>query len=60
LTGYEPPRQDGRRENPRKDRGDALVAGAQVLLGVRETGGGDVVDPAMDGWLNAVAQGRTR
>ena len=61
LTGYEPPRQDAARtERPRKDRADALVAGAQVLLGVRETGRGEVVDDASDGWLGGVAVARGR
>lgn len=60
LTGYEPPRQDARAERPRKDRADALIAGAQVLLGVRETGRGEVVDDAADGWLAGVAAGRGR
>ena len=41
-------------------RADALVAGAQVLLGVRETGRGEVVDDAADGWLGGVAAVRGR
>ena len=60
VTGYEPPRQDARRERPRKDRGDVLVGSAQVLLGVRETGRGELVDHAGDGWLGEVVAGRGR
>lgn len=54
VTGYEPPRQDGPRVKPRKDRGDALVAAAQVLLGVRETAREGIVDPREMSWLGKV------
>ncbi len=54
VTGYEPPRQDAPREKPRKDRGDALVASAQVLLGVRETASEGIIDPREQSWLGKV------
>jgi len=60
LTGYEPPRQDARRERPRKDRADVLVGAAQVLLGVRDTEVTDAADHAGDGWMSGVAAGRMR
>jgi len=52
ITGYEPPRSGGRRERPRKDRGDATIAAAQILLGVQETATGAIYDPRADSWLS--------
>lgn len=61
-TGYEPPREgtpaSGRRD--RKDRFDALVSGAQVLLGVRETHRGEVEEPPRGGWMSSVGAGALR
>lgn len=60
LAGYEPPREGApaSAKRGRKDRGDALVAGAQVLLGVRETARGEVEQAGGGGWLGKVGQGR--
>lgn len=55
VTGYESPRADAPRQKPRKDRGDALVASAQVLLGVVETAHGEVDDAPRSGWLGKIA-----
>ncbi len=54
-TGFEPPREGapGTSRREKKDRFDAWVAAAQILLGVRETTRG-IVDPASSagrGWL---------
>ena len=54
-TGFEPPRDGspGTSRREKKDRFDAWVAAAQILLGVRETTRG-IVDPASEtgrGWL---------
>lgn len=54
LTGYEAPREGGRRERPRKDRADAAVSAAQQLLGVVEVSAEEVRDPAQDSWLATV------
>lgn len=54
LTGYEPPRSGGRRERPRKDRGDAAVSAAQVLLAIVETSGHEVHDPRQDAWMGTL------
>lgn len=58
LAGYEPPREGApaSAKRGRKDRGDALVAGAQVNLGVRETARGEV-EQAGGGWLGKVGLG---
>lgn len=58
VTGYEPPRPGAPRTRPRKDRGDALVSAAQVLLRVTETHRGEVVEAAA-GWMGKV-NGRLR
>src|SRR5574338_197660 len=62
ITGYEPPKagEAGRRRE-RKDRADALVAAAQVLLGVVETAKGEVEDgpggtTGGGGWLGKMAR----
>lgn len=55
VTGYEPPRAGGRRERPRKDRGDAAVSAAQVLLGVTEPSAHEVRDPRQDSWMGTMA-----
>lgn len=59
LAGYEPPREGApaSAKRGRKDRGDALVAGAQVLLGVRETARGEVEQSGGSGWLGKVGAG---
>lgn len=54
ITGHEPPRPGAPRAKPRKDRGDALVASAQVLLRVVETHRGEVVDAPAPGWMGKV------
>ena len=51
ITGFEPPREGARRERPRKDRGDATIAAAQILLGVQETASGAIHDPRADAWF---------
>jgi phage terminase large subunit-like protein len=56
-AGYEPPREGatGGNRREKKDRFDAWVAAAQVLLGVRETTRG-IVDPASSpGWLGKMS-----
>ena len=60
LAGYEPPREGApaSAKRGRKDRGDALVAGAQVNLGVRETARGEVEQAGGGGWLGKVGQVR--
>ena len=52
-TGYEPPREgDASRRRDRKDRWDAVVSAAQVLLGARETHRGEVEgDARPESWL---------
>lgn len=59
LAGYEPPREGApaSAKRGRKDRGDALVAGAQVNLGVRETARGEVEQAGGGGWLSKVGRG---
>lgn len=54
ITGHEPPRPGAPKQKPRKDRGDALVASAQVLLRVVETHRGEVVDAPAPGWMGKV------
>lgn len=54
ITGHEPPRPGAPRTKPRKDRGDALVASAQVLLRVVETHRGEVIDTPAPGWMGKV------
>lgn len=51
ITGYEPPREGGKRERPRKDRGDAAVSAAQVVLGIVEASAHEVRDPRADAWM---------
>lgn len=58
ITGYEPPREGAPRTRQRKDRGDALVSSAQVLLGVRETHRGELEDRPGPGWVAALAGAR--
>lgn len=59
-TGFEPPREGApasSRGGEKKDRFDALVAAAQILLGVRETTRG-IVDPASEtgrDWLRTAS-----
>lgn len=55
VTGYEPPREGGRRERQRKDRGDATIAAAQILLGVSEASAHVIIDPSTDGWFGRFA-----
>jgi hypothetical protein len=55
ITGYEPPREGARRERPRKDRGDAAVSAAQMLLGVSEASAHEVRDPRQDAWMTRTA-----
>ena len=56
LTGYEPERTGtgSRSRRLRKDLGDVLISGAQVLAGVRETSRGVIVDPQASGWMSQV------
>ena len=58
LAGYEPPREGApaSARRGRKDRGDALVASAQVLLGVRETARGEVEAAPGSGWLDQLSR----
>lgn len=58
VTGHEPAREGAPRTRPRKDRGDALVSAAQVLLGVRETHRGEVEESTGSGWLSSLAGAR--
>lgn len=56
VTGYEPPREGAKRSGrPRKDRGDAAVSAAQMLLGVTEASAHEVRDPRQDSWLTTTA-----
>jgi len=63
-TGFEPPREGapGTSRREKKDRFDAWVAAAQILLGVRETTRG-IVDPASSagrGWLGTASAAALR
>lgn len=59
ITGHEPAREGAPRRKPRKDRGDALVSAAQVLLRVVESRAGDVEEPdAGPGWMSAFGRAR--
>jgi hypothetical protein len=53
-TGYEPVPGSGRAAVNKKDRWDAMVAAAQVLLGVRETHHGEVEETPGGGWMGRV------
>lgn len=55
-TGYEPTPGAGRTAD-KKDRWDAMVAAAQVLLGVRETHRGEVEEIPGGGWMGRVGAG---
>lgn len=57
LTGYEPPREGAPAGRLRKDRGDALVGAAQVLLGVVETHRGEVEDAPASSWVSRLGGG---
>lgn len=62
-TGYEPPRQgEGRRARELKDRWDAVVSAAQVLLGARETHRGEVAedDRRPESWMGRAGAGALR
>jgi len=55
LVNFEPPRENAAARGARgekRDRADWLIAAAQVLLGVRETAGGEVSDPRSGDWLS--------
>jgi phage terminase large subunit-like protein len=55
LVNFEPSQDAGRAARAeKKDRADWLIAAAQVLLGVRETAGGEVQDKRADSWLGKV------
>ena len=57
-TGYEPTPGADRAALNKKDRWDAMVAAAQVLLGVRETHRGDVEETSVGGgWMGRVGAG---
>lgn len=64
LTGLERPGAQGgapaqqARGDDRRDRADWLVGAAELLLGVRETARGTVVQPA--GWLGKIGPGALR
>lgn len=59
-TGYEPPRDGATRERgAKKDRFDALVSGAQILLGVRETTNAGIVGPPSGGGMLGRVSGQT-
>jgi hypothetical protein len=53
-TGYEPVPGSGHAAVNKKDRWDAMVAAAQVLLGVRETHRGEVEETPGGGWMGRV------
>ena len=60
LTGFEPSPSGGLTAD-KKDRADALIAAAQVLLGVRETHRGAVEDPrAGAGWMGRASAAALR
>ena len=54
LVNFEPEREGsgGGRAAEKRDRADWLISCAQVLMGVRETAGGDIHDPRSDSWLS--------
>jgi hypothetical protein len=55
LVNFEPSQAAGSAVRAeKKDRADWLIAAAQVLLGVRETAGGEVQDKRADSWLTTV------
>jgi hypothetical protein len=56
ITGYDVPSAGAPPVKPRKDRGDAVVSAAQILMRVRETRG-RVVDPADGpGWVGSIVR----
>jgi hypothetical protein len=61
VTGYEVPTAGTQRTTERKDRGDAMVGAAQVLLRVVETHRGEVEDAApKQGWMGQAAAASLR
>jgi hypothetical protein len=61
VTGYEVPTAGTQRTTERKDRGDAVVGAAQVLLRVVETHRGEVEDAApKQGWMGQAAAAALR
>ena len=53
-VNYEPPREGQRKSKEKKDRFDALIAAAQILLGVRETRGGEIKSTQGSSWMQTV------
>ena len=59
ATSFEPTTA-GRRTSALKDRWDAVVSGAEVVLGVRETHRGEIEEPQARGWLGLVGASALR